>query len=188
MKKLLIPMIGISALALSGLAVAGGPQTDVAKDASGIYINANAGYGWVSDLPNVAGVLDDEGFAWSANVGYQFNPYVAVELGYRNLPNIKFLGETVVKNIYGLDAAVKGIYPASERFDVFAKAGVAWMSGKAVGASKADTQFTPLLGAGFDVNLTDNLALTAEVSYTFEMNDFPETIMTTAGLTYKFAL
>ena len=82
--------------------------------------------------------VDDQGNAWSAFVGYQFNTYFALELGYLDLgeSSVDFTGQTAdldafydnVEHIYpqsaeGATINVVASYPLSERFKVSGKLG-----------------------------------------------------------------
>ncbi|REL28145.1 OmpA family protein [Thalassotalea euphylliae] len=82
--------------------------------------------------------VDDQGNAWSAFIGYQFNTYFAIELGYLDLGDrsVDFTGQTAdldafydnVEHIYPQSAEggtinVVASYPLSERFKVSGKLG-----------------------------------------------------------------
>lgn len=90
------------------------------------------------DVLGIESSLDDSDIGWGLQVGYRFNRYIAAEVGYVNL------GEALYEAILTVDdgvevfpveasarfvssgptAAVLGILPIGERFDVHAKAGV----------------------------------------------------------------
>jgi OmpA-OmpF porin, OOP family len=82
--------------------------------------------------------LDDSDFGWGVQVGYRFNRYIAVEVGYINLGEVSYRADfdlTVVGATLPLEASVRlksagataaavGMIPVGERFDVHAKVGI----------------------------------------------------------------
>lgn len=90
------------------------------------------------DVLSIESSLDDSDIGWGLQVGYRFNRYIAAEVGYVDL------GEALYEAILTVDdgvetfpveasarfvssgptAAVLGILPIGERFDVHARAGV----------------------------------------------------------------
>lgn len=46
----------------------------------------------------VSGSLDDSGFGWGLQVGYEFNPYVALEFGYVDLGKYRQEGGSILAN------------------------------------------------------------------------------------------
>lgn len=120
---------------------------------SGFYVGA--GLGWSDVSSNVKYTYkDSEGFkdsssdkfsgsdfAYTFVVGYDFNKYAAVELGYLDLgkPSDTFkdnseppyVGKDKVDiTLNGIDLAVVGKYPFADSFDVHAKLGVIWWTPK----------------------------------------------------------
>ena len=90
------------------------------------------------DAVSVETSLDDSDIGWALYVGYRFNNYLAAEIGYVDLGealydadiSVTTVGETfpveasVRFTSAGPSAAVLGIFPVNERFDVHAKAGL----------------------------------------------------------------
>ena len=122
---------------------------------SGFYIGGSLGFSDVSASAD-AKYSDSEGysesakgdfsatdFGWTIYVGYDFNKYAAVELGYIDLGNPN---DTVDKgsdsfegfseswktdvdiSLSGMDLAVVGKVPLGESWDLHAKIGVIWWS------------------------------------------------------------
>lgn len=213
MNKAILSMAGIAALALSsaGMAAYGNTTEAVnteattnATTASGFYISGNLGYGQTSinqtDFANnvvltyYAGKynvtrFDRSGLIWNADLGYQFNPYFAVEAGYTRYANVKASGANVFTpsltgsstgKLDAFDLALKGIYPVNAQFDIFGKLGAAWMHYRQTlncgtlpscsPLSVKSDNLTPLLGLGVDYYVTDNLAVTAQGVYTFQQS------------------
>jgi len=82
--------------------------------------------------------LDDSGQAWGLQVGYRINRYVATEVGYVSLGEGLYEANMTVSDGFetlpvevselvrssGLTAAMLGLLPLGERFDLHAKAGL----------------------------------------------------------------
>lgn len=207
MKKIIVSAVSAAALLGTSFAFAGGPDMAAApapadNDVAGFYVNGNVGYGHVDvdisdiDLPGVK--IERNSFAWSANVGYQFNKYIAVEGGYMMLPYIKVSadGDSIKLHTNAGVLVAKGMYPISDKFDVFAKAGIAYLSHSvsvSAGASSAsvsanDGTVEPVAGLGVDYNITPKVAVTAQAITTIKTDDnFPATYTGLVGLSYKFS-
>lgn len=221
MKKLVVSVVSAAALVTAGMAAAN--HSMAASDqsfssnnnAAGVYVNGSVGVGIVdlkkSDfndpITNAApSKLSRYGFAWAANLGYQFNKYLALEAGYMTFgkakANTTILGTpaTVTNNFGGFDAAVKGIVPVSSQFNLYAKAGAVDMHDDAdLSVANASSRahgstWVPMIGVGTSYNLTHNVALTVEDNYTFRTNYkhagnstfMPALNNVLAGVTYKF--
>jgi OmpA-OmpF porin, OOP family len=203
MKKTIIAIAAASAFVASAAAMATAPVAP--RNAGEFYVNGNVGYGHTAlnktDITLDAGQhIKKNGFAWSANVGYQFNPNFAVELGYMDLYGYKVTQDNVATSVKlegsAITAAAKVIYPVSQEFDLFGKLGFAYESSKAVvsdGTNSAtvkstDHPVTPLLGLGVDYNVNSNVAITVQGITTLRHNaNYPATYTGLVGLTYKFS-
>ncbi|PIZ03777.1 MAG: hypothetical protein COY58_07575 [Gammaproteobacteria bacterium CG_4_10_14_0_8_um_filter_38_16] len=212
MKKLIVSFVSAAALATVGMAAAGGStaaydnNSASNNNAAGIFVSGALGYGYVgykkSDFFGAPTKLDRSGLAWNANVGYQFNQYVAVEGGYSQFGQGKASfpgGETYKTTLRGFGADVKGILPINDQFNVFAKAGAVDMhentdqSGATIG-KLTGSAWTPMLGLGTSYNINHNVALTLQDVYTFRTNftksgakvNIPYTNDILAGVSYKF--
>ncbi len=212
MNKVFVALAGASALVVSTAGLAGGPTTAAnapVDHSAGFYVNGNAGYGHV-DTPNIVDKdlkFSRNSFAWSGNVGYQFNPYIAVEAGYMALPYTKAKSKsfdtvnlatnsTVKGKTDAITVAAKGIYPINQQVDLFGKAGLAYLSrtavvnvnGNVTSTKIKGNHITPLFGLGVDYNLTQNWAVNVQGVTTLKSGDgFPATYTALAGLTYKFS-
>ncbi|MCH9643584.1 MAG: outer membrane beta-barrel protein [Gammaproteobacteria bacterium] len=202
MKKLTVSIIAATALVATGVSFAGGPDhyrhsNNVASVAptqrSGVYVNGGIGYGNITSKADST-VDSKKGFVWNGALGYQFNPYIAVEAGYLALPTVKFNdNSTEHSGVWNLLA--KGMYPVMSNLDVFAKAGVGVTrdSYTADGTTTSDTnhRIVPIVGGGADYYVTNNVAITGQVLYTFQNGsngavNFPSSLNGLVGVTYKF--
>ncbi|GEM_PF-4168132 len=210
MKKLVVSVVGAVALTTAGMAAAN--HSMAASDQSfssnnsarGVYVSGNVGAGFVgvkkSDYGSNVTKFRDYGFAWAANLGYQFNKYLALEAGYMNMGQSKatdsFFG-TGTNTFGGFDAAVKGILPVSSQFDLYGKAGAIDMHDVAELSIDGTTMrahksiWVPMIGVGTAYNLTHSVALTVEDDYAFRANYkhdgfSPSVNSVLAGVIYKF--
>ncbi|MDD3266613.1 MAG: outer membrane beta-barrel protein [Burkholderiales bacterium] len=101
-KTLLLCLLGVLTISLAN-----------ADSANGAYINANAGYGSLQNLPTGS-------FALGINAGYNFNRAFALEAGWTNLSSNQY-GVTSYDNYY--DVAVKGTLPLSDIFSLYGRLG-----------------------------------------------------------------
>lgn len=109
-------------------------------------------------------------------VGYQFNPYFATELGYLRLANQKgkddgstgdAIGTETLKQ-QAIDVAAKGIFPINDKFNVYGKLGVAYLTSTITSHFEgvkqnqnawfgvAKHQWAPEVGIGASFNITPN--------------------------------
>jgi len=212
MNKLITGLLTVTAVAASTFAMA--DELPLAQNAdnsviksSGFYINTNTGYGKsdadISKMTNDSySDIKKKSFAWSANIGYQFNPYVAAEIGYLDLPKVKGTSESVLFNDvkFSTDAyvlAAKAIYPINASFDVFGKAGIAYQSqkisvtsdsGYITTATNSHHHVTPLFALGAEYNVNQSWAIGLQGVTTVKGGDqYPASYTALAGLTYKFS-
>lgn len=223
MNKLVLSLAGVAALAMSTAGMAASSAA-----ASGLYLNGNVGYGFTSlgksdSLTNAGLFPYDNDFTtfkrnsivWNATLGYQFNSYFALEAGYTKYSNVKASGSNdffstwnTTAKLSSYNLALKVMYPVASNFDVFAKAGAAWMhynqTATMAGVDQTFTtkfnKITPLVGLGMDYYLTNNLAVTAQGAYTFKQTKsvkvtnttnqlaLPSTYLGTVGLSYKLSV
>jgi OmpA-OmpF porin, OOP family len=108
-------------------------------------------------------------------VGYQANPYMAIELGYDYLGNAKFKSKVEDKDdykfaVHGASVTGKLSYPLAfitDDLDFYARAGAfihhTKFKGNEYGSGHSNVSVSPVFGGGFDYKLTDNF--TARVDY-----------------------
>jgi OOP family OmpA-OmpF porin len=122
--------------------------------------------------------LNNNGLAGRLAVGYQFNQNWAVELGYLQLKNGKYvevqpkdkITTTLKQN--AIDIAAKGILPLSDRFDVYGKLGLAYVTSDIAYTDKyaeghkyndvysiAKHKWAPEAAVGVSYDLTSNVSI-----------------------------
>ncbi|WP_342228271.1 outer membrane beta-barrel protein [Rickettsiella endosymbiont of Rhagonycha lignosa] len=178
-------IIAVSAFGVSALAMMTANATT-----NGIYVTGQAGYAKthmknrLSFDPAFPGSksMPNGGIAGRFAIGYQFNPNLAVELGYLQLSTLKATTPNIV--IHGawyqpgsitlkqnaIDVAAKGILPINDKFNVYGKLGVAYLTSEAAYLNErtgnndnygndlgvAKHQWAPEAGIGLSFNITPN--------------------------------
>jgi len=204
MKKALVGLVGAAALATltTGMAAASSSMNadqSSSNNAAGIFISGNLGYGTVNNsksdinytylLGAQPNTLHNTGFAWNANIGYQFNKNVAIEGGYTHFGEQKATwtnigSDNISLSGFGVDA--KFIIPVNDQFSVFAKGGAIDMhqknqaSGNLTG-TVTGSAWTPEVGAGVAYNVTQNVALNLQDIYTLK-TDYNKTVTPVGGV------
>lgn len=136
------------------------------------------------------------------NIGFQFNPHLALEASIQSLyehTNWNFgygIKGSESDDIMFPALAVKGILPIGNRITFYAKAGaaIAIVSVKATGVfanSTANVQstgseFAPMLGAGMGIYLTHHFETSIDQTFYYLTKDKTVYGMTGIGLTYHF--
>lgn len=124
-KRLLLAAIsGLGAFAVTTLASAGTMSVP-----NGLYIEANAGSSHLSNKSYGGGSASRSGLGGNANLGYKFNPFAAVEVGYTQYSNTNVSlsngSKAGVDKFYSYDVAAKGILPVyCTGLEAFAKLGM----------------------------------------------------------------
>lgn len=221
MKNLVVSIVSAAALATAGMAAASTStvaydQNSGSTGAAGVFISGGLGVGtsgakksdYIKEVGAEPNSLTTTGFAWNANIGYQFNRYVALEGGYINFGNTKATyngvnSGSITTNLGGFGLDAKGILPVSSKFDVFAKAGALdmheTMQGKnGITGKVTGSHWTPDFGAGVDYNVNHNVAVSVQDIYALKTSfnattdgvshsvNVPSANAVLAGLSYKF--
>ncbi|EMP54923.1 hypothetical protein MSNKSG1_13357 [Marinobacter santoriniensis NKSG1] len=132
-------------------------KDDVTRDEAGPYVSGSYG-GYKSH----GGEFNDENDLFGAALGYQFNPMFSLEAEYIDFGN--FGNDNVDGKLKGLGLSVIGRLPLTQSFGVYGKAGV-FASAFDVNAfdnSETYDDVNPLVGAGVDFRVTDQLTAFAE--------------------------
>lgn len=131
-------------------------------------------------------------FALSPYVGYLFNPYVSLEVGYTNLPNVDYSGGHVIDNTYLFDLASKVIIPVAYNFKLIGKFGIAYVNVNYEntlnqGFSAGDyAEYVPYFGAGALYRINPHLDCNLQYAMTPSSGHVPESSALTIGFTHLF--
>ncbi|MEN9450654.1 MAG: hypothetical protein RJA83_1272 [Pseudomonadota bacterium] len=133
-------IIAVSVLGVSALGMMAANATP-----NGAYVTGQLGYaatgnqfkgskGLRSDVTIGKSQKSAKGLAGRIAIGYQFTPHWAAELGYLQLgkqksdfTSITKITQVVTINQHAFDVVGKGIYPINDKFNVYAKAGMAYL-------------------------------------------------------------
>ncbi len=139
---------------------------------------------------------DKTGLGGRLNAGYQFDQNWSAELGYTRYANSKIknarydhksIGDVTLKN-NAIDIVAKGTLPLDNGFNLFAKAGLAYIKVKADAAVafEDENKWRPTygIGAGYDFNQN----VTADISWMRVQNGgvIPNLDVVSAGIGYHF--
>jgi opacity protein-like surface antigen len=204
-KIMTVSVLGVSALGM----VAANAATD------GIYVLGQAGYANSHIQDKIGSKIietyplsgdgifsaDNNNLGGRLAVGYQFNPYLAVEMGYMRLLNQK---GTFKRNLYktitetsrqnAFDVAAKGILPISDKFNVYGKVGIAYLTSTVDSNRKnlffdiSEHKFAPEVGLGFTYNITNNMFVDTSLTHIQSVGkNKPGNIdFTAVGIGYSF--
>jgi hypothetical protein len=173
MKKILALLLATSSLAAFA-------------DSTNLYVGAGAGAGWNNDsYPAAAFRLDG---------GYNFNDYVAVELGTTGITQS---GTGINQSMQYYDASIKGTLPLGDLFSLVGQVGGAYGSpgsignpgnatpGTYPGVNQAGWNF--LTGAGVQMNLTKQVSINLTDYYYYGApNPQGNTNVLLGGVKYNF--
>ncbi|EHV5558082.1 outer membrane beta-barrel protein [Vibrio parahaemolyticus] len=134
------------------------------------YIGGKLGYSGFNDACYLNEPCDDDSFAVSGHIGYNFNKYVAAEYG------VDYLGDftanynqsglnTVDGEMWALTLAPKFNLPLSDTWNLFAKIGGAYMM------AGDEKDFIPTGSLGAEYKIDENWSLRAEYQRYQDMSD-----------------
>lgn len=124
---------------------------------------------------NVSSSTDDNDTAYKIQLGYQLNPYFAIEGGYVDLGKAtytaSFNGGSAKASIKasGINIAVLGMFPVSESLSLFGKVGLINAEAKtdlhATGLTVSVSNTTLRTGAGLGLNYQFEKSIAARIEY-----------------------
>lgn len=214
-------ILAVAVVSMAGAIMA----TNVSAAEAGPYIGGQIGYGNVhqggfsnTQLSEVgivsSNTSSDSGVAGRVFGGYQINQYFAAELGYSKFSNATakttvqtspFSSATLDGTIktYAVDLVGKAILPLQCGFNIYGKAGAAYLSetadvtatintpGGAIRIKESDKEshVYPTFGAGVGYEVTKNIV--ADVSWNHiqvvgNSTDLKNTDLVAVGLSYNF--
>ncbi len=165
----------------------------------GFYVSGQVGYAATHmkpHLPTGAGIsLANDGLAGRVALGYKITSKVALEVGYLQLPGIKFPSTkdntTFSNEQYAVDVAAKGMLPLTHNVDMYGKLGVAYLTTQLNNAPKEDIAkrtLAPEVAVGMSYDITPNVSLDASWTHIQPLgNNKPGNIdFATLGVGYNF--
>ena len=162
-------------LAAAGLAA----SPTFAADGTGFYVGAGIGdYGIKLD----GNAFDANDFGYKFFGGYNFIEYLGAEIEYIDGGSPSDRGVSV--DMYGFNFSAVGIWPVTEQFDLFAKAGLIMWDAEADDFGSDDGEdFSWGVGAGFD--FTDQFGVRGEYQ-AFEIEDTSDVYLWSASVIWRF--
>ncbi|MDQ8038012.1 MAG: outer membrane beta-barrel protein [Pedobacter sp.] len=139
--------------------------------ASGFQIGIDGGKAELDGVCDNVTNCESSDKSFRGNIGYQFNPYAGVEVGYTSFGTIYDTQNNEIdaeQEAGAFTASVIGTIPLGDKFGLFGRVGAArydlenngTIQGLPVKGGDGETK--PYYGAGARVNLTENFALRAE--------------------------
>ncbi|MFW2457184.1 outer membrane beta-barrel protein [Methyloversatilis discipulorum] len=154
-----------------------------AVQAEGVYVTAalgqsrvdfgenefNAGLGSLG-INVTSSRVDENDTSYGLNLGYAFNPYLALELGYVDLGRVSYRGTSNLGALaldiesHGWSASAVGSLPLNEQFSVFGRVGGvnAKVDVSGPGGALSDRSWGALYGVGLDYAFTPSVGIRAE--------------------------
>lgn len=145
-------------------------QDNTARDSSGLFVSGSYG-GYKAHN----GEFDDENDLLGVSLGYQFNPFFALETEYIDFGN--FGDDDVDGKLKGVTLGVVGRLPLTDSFGVYGKVGAFASAFDVEAFDEKETydEVSPFAGAGVDFRVTERVSAFAEYDYynvDIDENDF----------------
>ncbi len=142
------------------------------------------------DDPSSSLDFDGSDVGWKVFGKYMFNDNWGVEVGYVDFgsPDDTIFGVDIAIDFYGIDAFLIGSFPASDSFDLFAKAGyISWDAKISTPGfpSESDDGSDLALGIGGAFHTTDTLSILGELEW-FDIEDSDSVWMLSLGIQVGF--
>jgi len=199
-KKLLMAVVTAATLGASASALAATPGFYLGGQIGWANTHYGAGDFTNGNLSVTSANTDANGFSYRPYVGYMFNPNWAAEFGYTGYKNADFTNTFVRGTNQGSgdvaqnawDLVAKGIIPLADNFNVFAKAGLAYVESDNNGAlsninyQNASNKFRPTVGAGIGYEFNTNVGTDITYTHIFEGNGINNVDAVYASASYYF--
>ena len=158
------------------------------------YLGADLGLGYYSNGSNQESTKSERHrLAGGIRLGYQFTEYLALEGGYQYLgqPYANYQNGKIEAKFHQGLIATKLRYGITDNLYPYVKiGGAAWFGQEKGLVNETANGFSPVLGAGLAIQLTDNLSLQAEYQLTQSLGDdsigHADHHLSTVGLSYSF--
>lgn len=150
------------ALAVLGLAAAVASAAPAFAQDTGFYAGFHLGQSSSSDACTGIPSCDDKDTAWKILGGYQFNKYVAAELGYTDLGAASAPGAKLEATAFEVVAV--GSFPVMDKLSIYGKLGLFRGDAEATGpgGSVSETNTDMTWGIGVRYDFTRNLGVRGE--------------------------
>ena len=169
-----------------GLFLGGSVNTQAGElKSQGMYLDG--GFGWgQSTSTDIAGTNTINELSWNANLGYQFNKFIAAEVGYISLPQFRNNNSTVIKDGYVIDLAVKGIIPVNDKLQLYGKLGVGDSTAHYGNGLGSHDEIVPVYALGASYALNNNSYIGFEAILTPKKNHVPGNRAVNLNIGYIF--
>jgi hypothetical protein len=171
------------------------PAVDYTRE--GWYVQLQFAYGIenFTDLPS--GLDVDDALGGNVAAGYRFHPLGALDLEFEYLDQFDFRGiDAQINRTFNISLNGR-LYPIAtlfepdsiaNRFQPFAKVGVAWMwvQGRALDEKLNDGNVAGRFGLGLDIYLTESIVLTAYGNYMLPNGDINDVQYASVGAGFQW--
>jgi len=151
-------------LAIAAFAAAIALPTQAANEA-GPYIGADVGQGHVDAHSGFGGSASGDATAWGIFGGYQFNPYVGAELGYRDFGSTNLDNFGSSSKAHAVQGSVIGTLPVNDIFGVYGRLGVAAVHFNSSNSGIDTDKTTSVVGLGTSFKVSHQVKIRAEYDY-----------------------
>ncbi len=148
---------------LTVAAVAGAISVSaMAANDEGAYVGVDVGQGHVDAHSGLGNSSSGSATAWGLFGGYQFNPYVSAELGYRDFGSTNLSNFGASAKAHSVQGSVIGTLPVNDIFAVYGRLGVADVHFSSDGAGISTNKTSSVLGIGASFKVTNQVKIRAE--------------------------
>jgi OOP family OmpA-OmpF porin len=157
----------------------------------GPYIGADIGQGHVDAHSGLGSSASGDATAWGIYGGYQFNPYVGAELGYRDFGSTNLDNFGSSSKAHAVQGSVIGTLPVNDIFGVYGRLGLANVHFSSDDAGISSSKTTSVLGVGASFKVAPQVKIRAEYDYYPRINvdgfgDNAKLSAWTVGANYAF--
>jgi OOP family OmpA-OmpF porin len=187
---------GLIAAGLAAVVFAG-PALAQQRADSGIYIGASFGTAEQKDQCSGASApgltCDNKDSAWKLFGGYQFNRYLAAEIGYTDLGEASAAAATtrVTDKATAFEVVGLGMLPVIDRLSIFGKLGfyrgeLKRTSNNPLVTTGTNSQNDVTFGVGVRFDITHNLGVRAEWQRYTDLGEITDVDVMSIGVQFKF--
>ena len=184
--KALLTSMAVAAALVTGSAFAADNLSS--RVSNNLYTYVSVGSGKLTNSSGSNTATSDNLLVYGLGLGYQFNPYFAVESGFMNFGKQSNDVGTKLKSNWNFDLAAKGILPVADQFDLYGKLGGAYVTSTWVSRNKNMNDFAleGALGASYTINSQLRTNLEALFVGKGQANNVLGRRAITLGMAYSF--